>query len=81
MLCPGCVSHGLPQAQRILSTFGDDVVVLGLHTAGRIRLNAFGHLDDLALGASLARLIDERPPTDGCEPDEGCLVPTKETHP
>ncbi len=33
MLCPGCVSHGLPQAQRIATTFSpDDVAVLGLHT-------------------------------------------------
>lgn len=33
MLCPGCVSHGLPQAGRIHETFGrDDVVVLGLHS-------------------------------------------------
>lgn len=33
MLCPGCVSHGLPQAQRIAETFSrDDVTVLGLHT-------------------------------------------------
>ncbi len=32
MLCPGCVSHGLPQAQRIQQTFGSDVTVLGLHT-------------------------------------------------
>ena len=32
MLCPGCVSHGIPQAQRIHDTFTrDDVVVLGLH--------------------------------------------------
>ena len=29
MLCPGCVSHGLPQAQRIQHAFGDDVTVLG----------------------------------------------------
>ena len=116
MLCPGCVSHGLPQAKRIQQTFGDDVTVLGLHCvfehheamtpvsleaflyeyritfpvgvdahtpgvalpitmdryqlrgtpslvaidrAGRIRLNAFGQIDDLAVGAILARLIDE----------------------
>ncbi|MGD9597036.1 MAG: redoxin domain-containing protein [Steroidobacteraceae bacterium] len=33
MLCPGCVSHGLPQAARIHDTFDSaDVVVLGLHT-------------------------------------------------
>lgn len=116
MLCPGCVSHGLPQAKRIQQTFGGDVTVLGLHCvfehheamtpvsleaflyeyritfpvgvdahkpgialpitmgryelrgtpslvlidrAGRIRLNAFGQADDLAVGAVLARLIDE----------------------
>jgi peroxiredoxin len=33
MLCPGCVSHGLPQAERIRRTFReDDVSVVGLHT-------------------------------------------------
>ncbi len=33
MLCPGCVSHGLPQAVRVSQTFErDDVVVLGLHS-------------------------------------------------
>lgn len=33
MLCPGCVSHGLPQAQRIAALFPRDrVAVLGLHT-------------------------------------------------
>lgn len=33
MLCPGCVSHGLPQAQRVRSAFaGDDLAVIGLHT-------------------------------------------------
>ena len=116
MLCPGCVSHGLPQAKRIQQNFGDDITLLGLHTvfehhdamtpvsleaflheyqitfpvgvdahtpgvttpitmgryrlrgtpsllvidrAGRIRVNAFGHVEDLAIGAALARLIDE----------------------
>ncbi len=147
MLCPGCVSHGLPQAQRIVGTFGDDVTVLGLHTvfehhdamtpvsleaflheyrigfpvgvdahdrpggmpitmgryqlrgtpslvlidrAGTIRLKAFGHIDDLAVGATLARLIDEAPPatsalpttpaqsesTGACDPDQGCALRT-----
>lgn len=33
MLCPACVQHGLPQAQRIHATFaGSDVAVIGLHT-------------------------------------------------
>lgn len=32
MLCPGCVSHGLPQAARLARTFGDDVAVIGLHS-------------------------------------------------
>src|SRR5690606_29893966 len=32
MLCPGCVSHGLPQAGRVHETFSrQEVVVLGLH--------------------------------------------------
>jgi len=33
MLCPGCVSHGLPLAQRVQRSFSrDEVVVLGLHS-------------------------------------------------
>ncbi len=33
MLCPGCVSHGLPQARKVSQLFDrSDVVVLGLHT-------------------------------------------------
>ena len=33
MLCPGCVSHGLPQATRVRETFrNDDVIVIGLHS-------------------------------------------------
>ncbi len=33
MLCPGCVSQGLPQAKRIAETFSaDDVLVIGLHS-------------------------------------------------
>jgi hypothetical protein len=116
MLCPGCVSHGIPQAQRIERVFGRDVIVLGLHTVfehhgamtpvsleaflyeyrigfpvgvdahdtpggipltmaryqlrgtpslilidrgGYVRHNAFGQVDDLPIGAALARLIDE----------------------
>jgi len=134
MLCPGCVSHGIPQAQRVEATFGTDVTVLGLHTvfehheamsptsleaflheyrvgfpvgidthdqpggtpitmsryqlrgtpslilidrSGNVRLNAFGQLDDLTLGAALARLIDEETPANArCDPDQGCIAPT-----
>lgn len=33
MLCPGCVSHALPQAQRAWKMFSrDDLMVIGLHT-------------------------------------------------
>ena len=33
MLCPGCASHGLPQAMRVFETFSrDEVMVLGLHS-------------------------------------------------
>ncbi|MFQ5557904.1 MAG: peroxiredoxin family protein [Acidimicrobiales bacterium] len=32
MLCPGCVSHGIPQAQRIQQVFGRDLTLLGLHS-------------------------------------------------
>ena len=121
MLCPGCVAHGIPLAQRVQAAFGSALTVLGLHTVfehheamrpvslaaflheygvrfpvgvdaaesgfdmpvtmrayglrgtpsllvidrdGRLRLNAFGRVDDLSLGALLARLIDESPPVE-----------------
>lgn len=115
MLCPGCVSHALPQLQRLRSTFSEDALaVVGLHTVfehheaqgrrevlaaflhenrigfpvgidspgtdgvpltfrayamqgtptlllidseGRLRMQKFGHVDDLALGASVATLV------------------------
>ncbi|CAN7152050.1 TlpA disulfide reductase family protein [Microbacterium maritypicum] len=49
MLCPGCVSHGLPLAQRLHGMFDSrELVVLGLHTVfehhavmGREALEAF----------------------------------------
>lgn len=52
MLCPGCVSHGLPQAMEVAANFStEDVVVLGLHTVfehheaqgTRAALEAFMH--------------------------------------
>jgi hypothetical protein len=33
MLCPGCISYGLPQAEKVFRTFRrDQVMVIGLHT-------------------------------------------------
>ncbi len=140
MLCPGCVSHGLPQAKRIQHVFGDAIALLGLHSvfehhdamppvsleaflyeysitfpvgvdshdagvalpitmgrfqlrgtpslvvidrAGRIRLNRFGQIDDLIVGATLARLIDEPHPQPAadCDPHIGCPVPTPKSNP
>ncbi|MYM27619.1 redoxin domain-containing protein [Duganella sp. CY15W] len=51
MLCPGCVSHGIPQAKAIRAAFDEqDVVVLGLHSVfehhavmHRAALEAFMH--------------------------------------
>ncbi|MEM9068190.1 MAG: redoxin domain-containing protein [Myxococcota bacterium] len=51
MLCPGCVLHGIPQAQRIAEHFDRrDVAVIGLHTVfehhaamGEVALEAFLH--------------------------------------
>ena len=141
MLCPGCVSHGLPQAQRVRATFSpEDVAVIGLHTVfehheaqgsptalsaflheyrlgfpvgidaqsgdgipqtmrayqmqgtpttilidrrGMLRLQKFGHLDDMPLGAAIQALIGETAPaarlkttvdTSGCD-EHGCVPP------
>ena len=118
MLCPGCVSHAIPQAQKIQQVFSaDDVAVIGLHTVfehheamtptsleaflheyrvtfpvgvdtpsqdattpqtmalygmrgtpttilidrqGRLRKHAFGQEHDLALGAEIMSLIQEK---------------------
>jgi hypothetical protein len=118
MLCPGCVAHGLPQAQRARAAFPEsELAVIGLHTVfehheaqgseaalraflheyridfpvgidapsddggvpqtmrayamqgtpttilidrqGRLRLQRFGHLDDMRLGALIASLSAE----------------------
>lgn len=117
MLCPGCVSHGIPQAQRVHRLFpADELVVIGLHTVfehhdvmnaealrvflheyrvdfpvgidqpgdgdpipltmrsyglrgtpslvlidrrGSLRLQHFGQIDDLQLGAAIGQLLAE----------------------
>ena len=126
MLCPACVSHGLPQALKMHETFAaSDVSVIGLHTvfehheamtptalkafiheyrlrfpiavdepdgrggipltmqayelrgtpsvvlidrAGHVRLSHFGRIDDMALGALVGRMIEDRCTDDGCVP-------------
>ena len=53
MLCPGCVSHGLPQAMRVHRVFDrDDVAVIGLHTV-------FEHHDAQGSRAALAAFVHE----------------------
>ncbi|MEQ1741422.1 MAG: redoxin domain-containing protein [Candidatus Nitrotoga sp.] len=117
MLCPGCVSHGLPQATAIHDIFpAEDVAVIGIHTVfehhnamtpvaleafiheyrirfpvavdrpsstgsiphtmeafgmrgtptlilidrqGCIRLNHFGRMNDLLVGATIGQLVSE----------------------
>ena len=46
---------------RWFNTAGNPTLVV-IDRAGRIRLNAFGQVDDLTVGATLARLIDEPRP-------------------
>lgn len=120
MLCPGCVSHGVPQAERLHRLLkGQDAIVVGLHTvfehhaamtpvaleaflheyrithpvgvdmpgsrgplpasmqaygfegtpslvlidrAGRMRHQALGGADDLAVGLMVGRLLEEASP-------------------
>ncbi|RZT09833.1 Peroxiredoxin [Duganella sp. CF402] len=71
MLCPGCVSHGIPQAKSIRAVFDEqDVAVLGLHSVfehhavmNRAALDAFVH--EYRIGFPVA--IDQ-PSTDGTIP-------------
>ena len=54
MLCPGCVTHGIPQAQRMESLFDEcDVSVVGLHTV-------FEHHDVMAVDALRAFVHEYR---------------------
>ena len=56
MLCPGCVSHGLPLASKIFESFsGDEVAVVGLHTV-------FEHHEAMGPGALAAFLHEYRIP-------------------
>jgi peroxiredoxin len=53
MLCPGCVSHALPQAKRVAELFAEqDVAVIGLHTV-------FEHHAAQGTRAALAAFLHE----------------------
>lgn len=60
MLCPGCVNHGLPQAQRVAATFdARQVAVIGLHTvfehhAGNSRETLAAFLHEWRIGFPVA---------------------------
>ncbi|MFU8877341.1 MAG: TlpA family protein disulfide reductase, partial [Wenzhouxiangellaceae bacterium] len=54
MLCPGCVQHAVPQAERIHQKLaGDDLIVVGLHTV-------FEHHDAMGPDALRAFLHEYR---------------------
>ena len=68
MLCPGCVSHGLPQAQRAARTFGPDLTVVGLHTVFEhhaamtpVALEAFLHEWRITFPVGVDRPSDDGP--------------------
>ena len=73
MLCPGCVSHGLPQAQHIQAAFPPEhVAVVGLHTVFEhhaamtpVSLEAFLHEYRIGfpVGVDLAGTDDPIPQT------------------
>ena len=53
MLCPGCVAHGIPQAQRIAALYSTaEVAVIGLHTV-------FEHHEVQGTREALAAFIHE----------------------
>lgn len=54
MLCPGCVAHGLPQAERVRQLFpAADLAVIGLHTV-------FEHHDVMTVQALRAFIHEYR---------------------
>lgn len=73
MLCPGCVAHGLPQAQRMQELFpAEQVAVVGLHSVFEhhavmqplAALQAFAH--EYRLGFPIG--IDQPDPAGGAVP-------------
>ncbi|MBZ0114797.1 MAG: redoxin domain-containing protein [Thermoanaerobaculia bacterium] len=71
MLCPGCVSHGLPQAGRVAEAFSpDEVAVIGLHCVfehhdvqgRREALEAFLHEYKIEFPVAMDEPSDDRIP-------------------
>ena len=85
MLCPGCVLHGIPQAQKLFEIFNPEhVQVLGLHTVFehheameekslRAFLHEFRVSDFLPSGNDLPRSESEILPMFGTAAYEHCL--------
>lgn len=69
MLCPGCISHGLPQAKRIREVFSeDDLAVIGLHTVfehhavmGPDALRVFIHEYRITFPVGIDMAVENRP--------------------
>jgi peroxiredoxin len=69
MLCPGCVSHGLPQAKRVAGVFPPgEVAVIGVHTVFEhheamtpVALAAFIHDYRLTFPIAVDRPADKGP--------------------
>ena len=69
MLCPGCILHGIPQAQRIHNLFAQDgVQVIGLHTVfehheamREVSLKAFMHEFRVTFPVMVDRQVGESP--------------------
>lgn len=72
MLCPGCVSEGLPQAQRARAMFAEeDLAVIGLHTV-------FEHHEAQGTEAALKAFLHEYRiafPVGIDEPDAALSIP------
>lgn len=71
MLCPGCVSHGIPQAKRVAELFkGAPLTVVGLHTV-------FEHHEAMQLPSLRAFLHEYRVnfPVGVDAPGEGDPIP------
>lgn len=70
MLCPGCVSHAIPQARRLhqIAASMDDLVVLGLHSVFEhhaamtpVSLEAFLYENKIAFPVAVDRASDDGP--------------------